>query len=302
MTAARTFGIERPVAETVSGALETAGWKCAGEHPLLGMDTVLAGLEAPCLVVARVADRADLGELRRCVHLERRHLYTAVARPGLDGGAIAELSLEVEGRLVLLPTGEAEFLRLFRACRGLARSRVARSALGRGLRTQRLSVRLATSDVHPFELAGYLVERLDEGGFCRDEESRRRMELAVEEALVNAVEHGNLELSSELRNGPGDVVDEYEALRRERLAQPRFAMRAVEVDLEIVGARATLSITDEGSGIDVGGGRPMEPGQPAGRGMALIRRAFDTVEHERSTVRLGCGKERCDAAGRSADH
>jgi hypothetical protein len=108
---------------------------------------------------------------------------------------------------------------------------------------------------------------------------------------VNAVEHGNLELESELRSEAGSQEDRYETLRRERMADPRYATRKVRVQLEADPVWATVEVSDEGQGIADRRGRGPDPEYPAGRGIALMRRAFETVEHERSTLRLRCRKE-----------
>lgn len=81
------------------------------------------------------------------------------------------------------------------------------------------------------------------------ESDRLRIGVALEEALLNAAYHGNLEVSSELRE-----VDHtrYYALARERAAQSPYCNRSVHVEVDICSDGARYVIRDEGPGFDPG--------------------------------------------------
>lgn len=119
-------------------------------------------------------------------------------------------------------------------------------------------------------------------GICESGESIR-VNMALEEALVNAIYHGNLEVSSRLRNDPdrGDEPYQEEIEKRRRL--PPFRDRKVDVAVFFEPHQAVFVIRDEGPGFD-----PQslpDPTDPAnielasGRGLLLIRTFMDEVHH-----------------------
>jgi CheY-like chemotaxis protein len=122
------------------------------------------------------------------------------------------------------------------------------------------------------------MRSLDDIEFCR-------LGIALNEALRNAVEHGNLELSSELRNlasseGSGAGHPFY-ALADERRGQEPYRSRRVYVTVRESGAEGTYTIRDEGPGFD-----PSSLPDPtdrenllkrSGRGIMLIRTFMDDV-------------------------
>jgi anti-sigma regulatory factor (Ser/Thr protein kinase) len=165
------------------------------------------------------------------------------------------------------------------------------------LRRQELVVELATAELHPAEIAWFLTDRLADAGCCGSPERRRRTELALEEALLNAVEHGNLELDSRLRSADAARGDPYEVLRDERLADPTYALRKVRIALRVDAELATLEVTDDGTGFVDSAGAGAPSADPGGRGLELIRRAFEHVEHEGSTLVMKCRREGGDAIG-----
>jgi CheY-like chemotaxis protein/anti-sigma regulatory factor (Ser/Thr protein kinase) len=111
-----------------------------------------------------------------------------------------------------------------------------------------------------------------------DETDRFRVGVALEEAFANAMHHGNLEVSSQLREKGGAL---YIKAIRERQADPNFASRRVHVHASFSRERATFTVRDEGPGFD-----PSEipdPREPEnlervhGRGLLLIQSFMDEV-------------------------
>ncbi len=303
MVATILHGFAPEEARTVASALERTGWTvesdahgatCPSE-----LEARVCELIPPALVVVAVRGDGEMSSLSRCVHLHPQHLYAAGVSVTVDRGPASALALELRGRLFLLPADEGELLRLFRECRSMAREVETRLAVAAGMRRQEIAMDIGTSDLHVAEMAWYLTDRLSDAGFCPDAERRRRTGLALEEALLNAVEHGNLELDSSLRSVDADGGDLYEILRLQRMADSRYASRRVRIGLRVEGDRAIVEVDDDGSGIDEESRGPAGAGDLMGRGMALIRRAFDSVEHEGSTLVMKCRKEQADAAGRS---
>jgi PAS domain-containing protein len=104
----------------------------------------------------------------------------------------------------------------------------------------------------------------------------------LREIVVNAVEHGNLQIgfdekSESMREG------RYFELLQERRLDPRFRALRVAVEYSISASRATFRVTDEGSGFDHAkyskgaGEAPDAELLEHGRGLFLTLNAFDRV-------------------------
>lgn len=119
-------------------------------------------------------------------------------------------------------------------------------------------------------------------GLC-DVPDATRAGVALEEALLNAMHHGNLEVSSALREN-GDEA--FHKLSAERRAQSPYRDRRVRVNARLVPGRATFVISDQGPGFDVTKlPDPDDPDYvpgPSGRGILLMR-AFMTDVRYNST-------------------
>lgn len=125
----------------------------------------------------------------------------------------------------------------------------------------------------------YLQDGLARFDVC-DERDRVRIGVALEEALANAIVHGNLEVSSELRSRDDNSWQEtIEA----RAADPRYASRRVELRCRINSSEAVFTIRDEGPGFapsEVPDPTDLENlGKPSGRGIMLIRCFMDEVRY-----------------------
>ncbi len=125
-----------------------------------------------------------------------------------------------------------------------------------------------------------IVSRLLAGGQLSDSEALR-IRLAVQEAVLNALEHGNLELDSrwkEVFEQNGE--DKFTAVRRQRMDDPLFAERCVRVTSDFERDRFQITIKDQGKGF-LNSQQPMVPLTQNlscfGRGMTLISNAVDEV-------------------------
>lgn len=101
---------------------------------------------------------------------------------------------------------------------------------------------------------------------------------ALTEALTNALDHGNLELDSALREAPDNA---YRRLGNERSEQPPYQDRRVYVTARLTPTEASYTIRDEGPGFDPS--TLPDPTDPenlllaSGRGIMLIRMFMDEV-------------------------
>jgi CheY-like chemotaxis protein/anti-sigma regulatory factor (Ser/Thr protein kinase) len=129
-------------------------------------------------------------------------------------------------------------------------------------------------------------------GVC-DTNDATRVGIALEEALLNAIYHGNLEISSKLKeNGDGP----FHALARQRRTEPRHAARRVSVSARITPERAVYRIADEGPGFDVSSlPDPTDLEfleRPSGRGLLLMRAFMDDVRYNASGNQVTLVKNR----------
>jgi anti-sigma regulatory factor (Ser/Thr protein kinase) len=133
------------------------------------------------------------------------------------------------------------------------------------------------------EQVGGIVRRLCEYGLSMGAigpQDEIRVSVALEEALLNAIIHGNLEVSSRLREEEGDVFDR---LIQERKQDERYAHRRVRVECEVTRDEVRYLIDDEGPGFDVS--KLPDPRDPerillaSGRGVLMMRAFMDEVEY-----------------------
>ncbi len=130
-------------------------------------------------------------------------------------------------------------------------------------------------------LIGPTIENLQSGLPSWSHSDRLQIGMAIEEALTNAMHHGNLEVCSKLREG--DTDSEYYQKIAERKQQLKFRARKVRVEAEFSDEHICIQISDEGGGFD-----PASVPDPrcsenlhrvSGRGLLLIRSFMDQVAH-----------------------
>lgn len=128
-------------------------------------------------------------------------------------------------------------------------------------------------------IVGYLDEVIKLLKLC-DATSRMRIGVALQEAILNAIYHGNLEVGSELRQEDESAFHNLVRVRRE---QPHYQGRRVFLDVRLSPLELVFTIRDEGLGFDVAA--LPDPSDPeniekiGGRGLLLIRTFMDQVTH-----------------------
>jgi CheY-like chemotaxis protein len=113
-----------------------------------------------------------------------------------------------------------------------------------------------------------------------DQTARIRVGIALEEAITNAINHGNLQLSSQLRED-GSLA--YYQLGEERRRISPYRERRVFIRAYLSRTAAQFTIRDEGPGFDPSTlPDPTDPanlGRISGRGLLLIRTFMDQVRY-----------------------
>jgi CheY-like chemotaxis protein/anti-sigma regulatory factor (Ser/Thr protein kinase) len=229
-------------------------------------------------------------------------IVTDLQMPQLDGLALVEsVRREYPTVPVVLVTAHGSEEIAARALRSGAASYVPKRYLGRDLAhvLQQIIAMAAPDPDHErvsasleetrfrftlgndHSLVPPLVRRLEkvvlEMGLC-DRAELIRMAVAIRESIINAIDHGNLELDSELRQDDECV---YERLGKERREQSPFRERRVVFSVGVTRSEATFAIRDGGPGFDPS--TLPDPTDPAnlcrigGRGLLLIRTLMDEV-------------------------
>jgi len=130
-------------------------------------------------------------------------------------------------------------------------------------------------------LIGPAIEHMAEHLPGWSDRDRWQFAMAMDEALVNAMHHGNLEVDSSLRDCENEK-DYYETIRVRKNQSP-FCHRRVRIEAEFSELHVCVQISDDGSGFD-----PAKVGDPTlesnlhrvhGRGLFLIRSFMDQVAH-----------------------
>lgn len=125
----------------------------------------------------------------------------------------------------------------------------------------------------------FLQESATQLGQVPDNELTR-LGIALEEALSNAMIHGNLEVDSHLREHDNDA---YDRMIRQRRHEIPYCDRRVFISSQFEPDRLIVTIRDDGLGFDV----DLVPDptdtenlyRPSGRGLMLIHAFMDSVSH-----------------------
>ncbi len=160
------------------------------------------------------------------------------------------------------------------------------------------------------DLIASLVKYLQNGasaqGIC-DESNRIRIGVALQEALTNACYHGNLEVSSDLRETDHRA---FYNLVQERTQAAPYVDRRIHVSAEFTPEFAKYVIRDEGRGFDPSKLRnPTDPEnleRPCGRGLLLMQTFMDEVRFNSTGNQVSLVKRRSlsdlEQNGNSHDH
>jgi anti-sigma regulatory factor (Ser/Thr protein kinase) len=149
-------------------------------------------------------------------------------------------------------------------------------------------------------LISHLQDALAQLNFC-DQVGLLQISTALGEAITNAIDHGNLELDSAIRDG----TSRYRDLGKQRSKEEPYCNRRVRVTARLTPEVATYIVEDEGRGFDPA--LLPDPTQSAnllkcnGRGIMLIRTFMHEVHFNQSGNQVTMIRRRNDSADGSAD-
>jgi CheY-like chemotaxis protein len=126
-------------------------------------------------------------------------------------------------------------------------------------------------------VVNYVQQAMTRMRFCDDTDCLR-VGVALEEALLNSYYHGNLEISSELRESDHNA---YYELSRQRAREKPYSDRRIYVESLLTDDECRFVIRDEGPGFDPStlpdATDPANLERPCGRGLLLMRTFMDEV-------------------------
>ncbi len=242
-------------------------------------------------VLAAAYDESGLRSLRAAASEDRRPWCFCV--PSGDRSLIAAACFAREGRVLLMPPEGRELRRTLSALDEEAKERSSGAHAFAGLDKLEAEFSWKTSVFDVSRVCRRLAGLLAEAGFYPDRSSEDECALALEEALVNSTEHGNLGLDSALRPDDPLQEDRYELERSKRMADPAYGDKLVRISLAMDRDQATMVLEDEGEGFDVSR-IDMEPSglDVSGKGFWLIRRPFDSAAYNPKGNRLTLSRRR----------
>lgn len=133
-------------------------------------------------------------------------------------------------------------------------------------------------------LIGPMIEHLQENLPSWSNRDRLQIGMALDEAIVNAMHHGNLEVESSLREGDDEKMY-YQLIRARKNISP-YCHRRIRIEAEFSDQHICVQISDDGPGFD-----PQTIPDPtsddnlhklSGRGLFLIRAFMDQVAHNQA--------------------
>ncbi len=126
----------------------------------------------------------------------------------------------------------------------------------------------------------YLTRHLPIRGIC-DHVEKENVRLALKESLMNAMVHGNLQLSSNLKSIGGIAKTAFHDIMEQRLQESPYNERQIKVTYRFSKEKVTYQIEDEGTGFDYQNlPDPLHPDnifKPFGRGIFFINLHMDEV-------------------------
>jgi anti-sigma regulatory factor (Ser/Thr protein kinase) len=247
----------------------------------------LSNIKSPMIVLFSVQSEEDSKLLRKITADYPQHLYgCAVPENNRDLGYTVSLLPGVQ--LFFLPLVKKEVQKTASKLHDAVRSINRILSVHGGLVDQRHHFRWKTRDLQISETCRFFAAILMRAGMYQDGTQMDQVVLALEEALINSVEHGNLELNSSLRPQSLFEEDRYEEERVKRLGEEHYGGRYIDITLYITRESAELAITNQGPGFDTSKIKIFDEDTSeeeildiSGKGGCLIFRAFDETRYNR---------------------
>lgn len=213
----------------------------------------IAGPQGPRAIVRETLEKiCDTGEPGRLTV----QLVQAVGDKPITASFVFEV-IELAGRWELLGRAETDL----------------QDALLESLEREDQEYRLSNSLAEAEELSHRISRRLTR---YMPAEDAAQVRLALFEVLVNAIEHGNLEIDFATKSNVLEQGD-YIAFLRDRSREPHLRTRHVHVRYSLTPECARFEVRDQGKGFDFDASPPQNETALHGRGLMIARSTFDIV-------------------------
>ncbi len=163
----------------------------------------------------------------------------------------------------------------------------------KSINKEHISFEIRTKDLNTKALIQILTRNLIPFGICLNENIQRQIRIAVDEAITNAIDYGNLELAEFSRDTmTSEGISEFAAEKNKRLKDPRFCNRLIKIDYQFRDKYVQYEITNEGKGFNVNKTITKVKKQGIfrmhGKGLILIKSFMDDVSwsHKGRTIRM----------------
>lgn len=151
------------------------------------------------------------------------------------------------------------------------------AAVDTAILSDRLHLRIPSRPEWVEATVEFLHQRASTCGVC-PEGQVPTLALALQEALLNAMVHGNLEIEGAMEKSPDALFAE---MRAKYAADPKLGARPVDVRVDFDGQRCQWTITDQGKGFDAPAMlRLLEAGGDRRRGILIMKTFLDDVRFE----------------------
>lgn len=293
---------DSPIERRLAVGLLTENIDCTANEAASSEEALLRIQMTPVdllLTDMRMPDIDGLELLRRVKEEHPRLPVVVMTGQGTEETAVAALQAGADGYVTKRRLA-ADVVNVVSSVLEASEKGRRRAGLFRQLTRQSLEFELENNLAQIAPLWRMIVEACSRLGIV-SERDRVRVAVALEEALMNAMIHGNLEVSSQLRERSGT---EYEDLIRRRRQEEPYASRRVSLRCELTQESAEIMIRDCGPGFDVSSLPDPRDAQrlalSSGRGVLLMRSFMDEVLYNECGNEVTLVKYRDDASEQSS--
>lgn len=156
----------------------------------------------------------------------------------------------------------------------------------KGMSTVDICLKFTAAEAEPDTLAHQINTFLTDFEIL-DARQRAELEIAISEALINAVDYGCLGLKQSEKAPDLSTPSLYHKKRKARIADPRWNEHEIQIRIMLDAHKIMIKVMDPGPGIPKNIVQPKEI-LPYGRGIPLMRELVDRViiRRQPSTITL----------------
>lgn len=279
---------DSPVERSLALRLLTENLGCTANEADSGEEALLRVRMTPIdllLTDLRMPDIDGLDLLRQVKEEDPLLPVVVMTGQGTEETAVAALQGGADGYITKRRLA-ADVVGVVRSVLGAAERGRSRARLLQHLTRQSMEFELENDLKQIAPLQKMIVESCHQMGVVT-ERDRVRVAVAIEEAVSNAMIHGNLEVSSKLRE---ELDNSYEELIRQRQQDKLYSSRRVHLKCELTRELARVTIEDSGPGFEVSeipDAREVDRiSLPSGRGILLMRSFMDAVNYNETGNRV----------------